>query len=98
MSKKQIIAIIVTILLLIAIPLGIYLAKKQQTVKSRASFTTAGDINGDWCINEQDYAYWRANYNPSETGGYDKYTEWLQKFKSMGAHCVSQSPSPSPSP
>lgn len=102
MSKKQIIAIIATLLLLIAIPLGMYLARKQQTVKSRATVdeTTPGDINGDWCVDERDYAYWRRNYpNPAASVSYDKYTEWFEEFKSRGeGYCVSPAPAASPSP
>lgn len=40
MSKKQILIIIGLVVLLIAIPLTLYLARKQQTVKSKASFST----------------------------------------------------------
>lgn len=92
MSKKQIIAIIATLLLLIAIPLGMYLARKQQTVKSRATdCTVEGDINCDGCIKADDYAWWRQNYpDTSAPGAYDKYARWLEKYKSHGGeYCVS---------
>lgn len=47
MSKKQIFIIIGLIALLITIPLTLYLARKQQTVRSRASFETRVDFVDD---------------------------------------------------
>lgn len=56
LTKKQLILIIITAFLIFSIPLGTYLIKKQQTIKSRASQTVDcpaslhGQLVGESCI------------------------------------------------
>lgn len=56
LTKKQLILIIATVLIIISIPLGIYLVKRQQTIQSRANQTIecpsdgSNKLTGESCI------------------------------------------------
>lgn len=89
---------------MLALPLGLYLSQRQQTVRSRASelevspsptaIVLDGDIDRNGCVDMRDYDEWLRKYpNPAENpSAFDEYKGWLQKFNAGSNICPSSTP------
>lgn len=86
------------LVVLAALPAGIFLVQKQQVIKSRASVGDTitvtprlADTNGDECVSRADYNNWksdtavynsRSDFNGDGHINIKDYAIWLNQFKS----------------